>query len=301
MLLGFHPSRAQHRHELAVRSDNDAYLWYGQDRYYTNGLFLNYRFSPAKNTKGSALKSRIFSLELGQKIYNPRSGYSPDPFYHDRPFAAYLYGAIGSTLFYKNESLLRLNLDAGILGPKALGKEAQTLLHKLVGFYEIAGWEYQIGSAVGINFKADYARLLYRDEDQHSELSLESQIALGTIYDFAGLGILFRLGSPKQLSESSYYHGNLGLKQANQKKEVYFYAKPQLKYVLYDASFEGSLFEQNSPITFAPKPLVFSQQLGFNYSSQRFTIDYSMVFLSKELKSKAKAHQYGSIALAYRF
>ncbi|MNL64556.1 hypothetical protein D3C87_1887820 [compost metagenome] len=61
------------------------------------------------------------------------------------------------------------------------------------------------------------------------------------------------------------------------------------------------MFNDNDPVTFGAKPLVFAQQIGFNYSSQRFTFDFGMIFKTKEVKSTAKAHQYGSISMFYRF
>jgi hypothetical protein len=72
--------------------------------------------------------------------------------------------------------------------------------------------------------------------------------------------------------------------------------------VAYDATVEGGLFrEDKGPVTFDVKPLVFSQQIGGMYSKNRWTIDFSLVFKSTEIKSQAKAHQYGSAALYYRF
>ncbi|MNY66578.1 hypothetical protein D3C86_2040280 [compost metagenome] len=61
------------------------------------------------------------------------------------------------------------------------------------------------------------------------------------------------------------------------------------------------MFNDKSPITFGVKPVVFAQQLGVNYSSQRFTFDFGLLFKTKEVKSTARAHQYGTISLFYRF
>ncbi|MDO7743441.1 MAG: lipid A deacylase LpxR family protein, partial [Pedobacter sp.] len=63
----------------------------------------------------------------------------------------------------------------------------------------------------------------------------------------------------------------------------------------------GSMFNNNSPVTFDQKPLVFAQQLGVDYSSQRFTVDFGVIFKTKEVKSTARAHQWGSISMFYRF
>ncbi|RZL47023.1 MAG: DUF2219 family protein, partial [Pedobacter sp.] len=85
------------------------------------------------------------------------------------------------------------------------------------------------------------------------------------------------------------------------KREAFFYAKPQLNVIAYDVTVQGSMFNNDSPVTFKPKALVFAQQVGFNYSTPRFTFDFGVLFKSKEIKSTAKAHQYGTIAMFYRF
>jgi hypothetical protein len=61
------------------------------------------------------------------------------------------------------------------------------------------------------------------------------------------------------------------------------------------------MFNNDSPVTYKAEPLVFVQQLGFNYSTPRFTFDFGLYFKSKEVKSTAKAHQYGTISMFYRF
>ncbi len=307
MLTFIDSSYAQeYKNEFGFKSDNDAYLWYGQDRYYTNGLFIYFRraMNLPKN-EASTIEKATYEISVGQKMYNPISGYRPDPATHDRPFAGYLYGGFKVGLFHKNESLIKIGLDLGTVGPNALGKEAQDLLHSIVGFYKVQGWEYQIANDFAVNANAQYAKLIHRSDNKNVDFTLDSYANLGTIYNGAGVGILFRAGDLNQLFNSAHYHAaitNNSKTEKFRKKEFYFYAKPQLNYVAYDATVQGSLlYDTYSPVTFGVKPLVFSQTLGFNYSSPRFTIDYSLIFLSKEIRSNAKAHQYGSISMYYRF
>ncbi|RYG10110.1 MAG: DUF2219 family protein, partial [Chitinophagaceae bacterium] len=140
--------------------------------------------------------------------------------------------------------------------------------------------------------------------DKVVDFTLDSYANVGTTYNGAGLGVVFRAGDINQLFNSSHYNAAIASKSKTEKfkkKEFYFYAKPQLNYVAYDATVQGSLFNDHSPVTFGTKTFVFAQTLGMNYSTPRFTIDYSLIFQSKEIKSVAKAHQYGSISMFYRF
>lgn len=116
-----------------------------------------------------------------------------------------------------------------------------------------------------------------------------------------GLGAV--AGELNQLFNSAYHNAVIGdakTKNLNS-SEFFFYAKPQLNVVAYDATIQGSLFKNNSPLTFGVKPVVFEQQFGVNYSSKRFTADFNIIFKTKEVKSVAKAQNYGGLSLYYRF
>ena len=292
------------KNEFGFKSENDAYLFYGQDRYYTNGLFINFRHALDQQKLKGSIEKVIYEVEVGQQMYNPISGYAPNLIDHDRPFAGYLYGGGKLSLFYTKETVLKGGIQLGTVGPRALGREAQELLHDIVGFYDIDGWQYQIRNELAVNLSAQYLKLLHRSGKQDLDFSLETNVNAGTTFAGVGAGILFRTGKINQLFNSSYTNAVISNNSKTKRlveSECYFYAKPQLHVILHDSTIEGSMFTSESPVTFEAKPLVFAQQVGFNYSSQRFTFDFGLTFKSKEVKSIAKAHQYGSISMFYRF
>lgn len=293
-----------YKNEFGFKSDNDSYLAQGSDRYYTNGLFLNYRRALDQTKLKTGLEKKIYEVSIGQKIYNPISGYAPSPSRQDRPFAGYLYAGGALSWFKSNESVLKVSAEFGVTGPSSLAEDGQELLHNTIGFYELAGWEYQIKDELAINLSAQYTKLIHRLVDNAADISFEGYANVGTTFSGAGAGILLRAGNINQLFNTSYLNASIG-NNAKTKglvpKEIFFYVKPQLNFIAYDATVQGSMFKDNSPITFDVKPIVFAQQLGFNFSSQRFTADFGVIFKTKEIKSSARAHQWGSISLAYRF
>ncbi|MEQ7800238.1 lipid A deacylase LpxR family protein [Pedobacter sp. ASV1-7] len=293
-----------YKNEFGFRSDNDSYLAQGSDRYYTNGLFIHFRRALNQQDLKEGLEKKTYEITVGQEIYNAYSGYAPDPAKQDRPFAGYLYAGGALSWFYSNESILKTSVEIGTTGPNSLAEDGQELLHNTVGFYTLEGWDYQIKNALAINLSAQYTRLLHRASNKAIDFSFEGYANVGTTFSGAGAGILFRAGGLNQLFNSAYTNaviGNNPKTKALVKREVFFYAKPQINLVAYDATIQGNMFNDNDPITFGAKPLVFAQQIGFNYSSQRFTFDFGMIFKTKEVKSTAKAHQYGSISMFYRF
>lgn len=297
--------QTEFRNEFGFRSDNDAYLAYGQDRYYTNGLFIYFRRATDQSKLNKSFNKVIWEVEAGQKIYNPQSGNIPDISFVDRPFAAYLYAGGSVNLLFNSESSLKISLQAGTVGPDAKGKEAQELLHSIVGFYEIKGWEWQVNNESAFNSTLAYKNLLFRNGSGKLDLSLDSYLNVGTTFAGAGAGLMFRTGNLNPLfnsasTESSVSNNSPSKDQAE--RELFFYAKPLLHYVAYDATIQGGLFrDDKGPAVFDTKALVFSQQAGIIYSKRRWTADFSLMFKSREVKSMAKPHQYGSAALFYRF
>lgn len=293
----------EYTHEVGIVSDNDAYLWYGQDRYYTNGIFLFYRSAIDQNKLSNKTAKITYELSLGQKMYTPLSGYLPEPYLQDRPFAGYLYGSGQLNIFRKSEQVWQIKLALGTIGPNSFSRETQNLLHQTIGLYSTSGWDYQIQNAAAIDLQLQHSAMFFRNSKQSIDLSVESRLDVGTTFTGFGMGLLFRTGNLNPFYNSSYHHARISRNNPSKqnKSEFYFYAKPQLNYVAYDATIQGSLFNNNNPVTFDIHPLVFEQKLGVNYAKNRLTLDYSLIFRSKEVRSEARQHQFGSLSASYRF
>lgn len=296
--------KRNYRNEFGFRSDNDAYLFYGQDRYYTNGLFITFRHAikmPENETKETIKK--IWEIEAGQYMYNPQSGSVPDITYVDRPFTAYLYGGFRFSWLKRNEQVIRLSIEGGTIGPAALGEDAQKLLHKLVGFYPPDGWQYQLNNAPAINSALDYTRLISKTGEK-TDLSFNGYAHLGTTFSGAGAGVLFRAGNIGKLFNSASTNSRISnnISDSVPQKEIFFYMQPQLHFIAYDATIEGGMFnDDKGPVTFTPNRLAFSQELGVKYAEKRWTASFSLIFRTREISTQVHAHQYGSIGLYYRF
>lgn len=307
-LIGCFSLQAQtktYKNEIGFQSDNDSYLAQGSDRYYTNGLlfFFNHALDQSKHHP-SKIHKRILGFEIGQKMYNPQSGSIPDTRYIDRPFTGYLFATGSLSLLYTSESTLKLSAQLGTVGPHALGEEAQNLMHNIFGFYPLNGWQYQLKNEVSLNLSADYSRLLARRKN--IDLSLNTYGHLGNAFSGAGAGLMLRAGNFNQFfqssSSSSTISNGSGSISAFHDHEFFFYAKPVINYVAYDATIEGGLFRADKgPFVFEQKKLVFSQQIGVTYAKNRWTIDAHAIFKTKEIQHSARAHQWGSVNLRYRF
>ncbi len=296
-----------HANEFGFQSDNDSFLAQGSDRYYTNGLFVFYRHGQhIADADTTRFKNKVLGIELGQKIFNPRSGATPVRGDVDRPFAGYLYAGANMNYLFANESNLKLGVQVGMVGPAALGRQAQQVIHNTFGFYELEGWQYQVRNNFQLNLLGEYNRLLARGTD--ADISLNTYANLGTGFTGASAGFLVRIGNFNQLFNSVSTQST-AIRQRNftplHKNELFFYLKPLLRYVAYDATIDGGLFAKDDPdgleVTSSSKPIVFSQQFGVNYGGTRWIFDLSATLQTKDTKGMLRAHQWGSASILYRF
>lgn len=306
MLMTANSLSAQTRNyksSFGFRTENDAYLGFGSDRYYTNGLFINYSHAIRQaDTSGRFIK-KTWEAEAGQSIYNAQTGAVPDISYVDRPFAGFLYASGKMNWFKKDGQQISAGLTIGTIGPHSLAQDAQELLHDVVGFYEINGWQYQVKNELGVNAQFEYKRPLART-GRNTDFSLSSRASLGTTFTGAAAGILFRAGDINELYQSA----STGSRISNQEdstvpeRELFFYTQPMLQVVGYDATIQGGVFrDDKGAVTYTPRRLVYSQEVGVRYAKDRWMLSLSAIFKTKELKSQVRSNQYGSASLFYSF
>src|ERR1700733_4597370 len=146
------------KHEIGLITENDAYLSEYQDKYYTNGIFLFYRY--LANSHQSNVNKKIIEFSAGQQIYNPYHGDIYLARLQDRPFAGYLFAQASVNKFYQNESVLKLSGQLGILGPGSQAEQVQDAYHGWFQFYNPNGWQYQVKNSPGVQAGLFYSKKL---------------------------------------------------------------------------------------------------------------------------------------------
>lgn len=161
---------------LTIASENDAYaIGPVSDRWYTAGdkVQWTYRQGPsggpvawlgwlprwALNSLGPSRPSRPIRMggELGQNLYTPddlaRHSFNP----LDRPYAGWLYfGAIAERT---DDALTQtLGWQIGVIGPAALGRQAQAASHHVITAVKAEGWDNQVRPRPGVlvNYLTQY-------------------------------------------------------------------------------------------------------------------------------------------------
>lgn len=289
--------------EIGLVLENDLYTSSVNDQYYTNGFELFYRF--LNKNQNPKINKKITEFKLGQYIYNPQTTDADNFFFNDRPFAGYLFGRAGVFKYYGNENVLKLNFQLGFVGQNAFGKETQTLFHSTFGYKKVRGWQYQIHNALSVQGNIFYSKnIISGQKSSNFDLNFVGETNFGTTKTGATLGVLSRFSLKKLLP---IYNSNLYNAALNQDKmvyknesEFYFYINPSVNYQLYDATIQGSFFNDNSPITFPLMPFRFNGEAGFKYRKNNWNLSYLFVYRGQEAKNIViKGYFYGSIGVGY--
>ncbi|OYQ38344.1 hypothetical protein CHU92_05565 [Flavobacterium cyanobacteriorum] len=303
-LLTYNFAAAQRPSEIGVITDNDLYTSWENDQYYTAGLEVFYRYlGTHSNPK---LAKRITEFRIGQYIYNPQTSQPKDINYHDRPFAGYLFAEAGINKFFLSEDVLKVNFQIGVVGPESQAEAVQKGLHYLLGYKRVRGWEYQIKTNPALQAGMFYSKKIlktrfYQKTDVHITAGLEA----GTIWTGVSVGALARVSLKDILLpvyDSSLYGAALDKDPAKYKgrREFYLYFWPMVNYQAYDATIQGSLFNETSPVTFGLIPFRFNAEAGIKYRRNNWNLSYSFNYRGKELSNIViTGYYYGSISVSY--
>lgn len=289
--------------EIGILIDNDLFTSTVNDQYYTNGIEIFYRF--LNQNENLNINKKITELKFGQYIYNPHTVEAASIRKHDRPFAGYLFVEAGLHKFYQNESVLKMTGQVGVVGPSSGAEEFQKLFHKAFGYKDVEGWNYQIHNALAVQGNLFYSKKIFPSKfSQNLDFSLQGEANFGTVLNGITAGPLARFSLKKLLP---FYDSNLHNASLNADKlkyteqsEFYFYINPNINYQVYDATIQGSMFNNDSPVTFDLRPLRFCGEAGFKYRKNHWNLHYLFIYRSKEVDNiRNEGYFYGSIGASY--
>jgi hypothetical protein len=246
--------------------ENDS-LYFHTDKHYTQGVRFSYLGHSVLNGDAwdrpfdflaahtpifaSASSDRRYALLLGQSIFTPENLTQRPPSPRDRPYAGWLYG--GASLLQRDGDggLENLELDAGVVGPGALGQQVQNDWHQFIGIRAAQGWSDQLQNEPGGLLSYDrYWRARLLGSDRFGlDLVPEGGATVGNVLDYGELGATLRIGSDlgadygpsrvrPSLSGTDYFDGT----DAAGGLGGYFYIGAQGRAVLHNIFLDGNSF-----------------------------------------------------------
>ncbi len=323
---------AKPRSTLLVYFEND--LFYDEDRYYTNAVQARL-ISPDLRTLAendllpeglsrllgdvpfpgseSAVQYNI-SLGMGQQIYTPEKTSASNPPSDDRPYAGYLYGFLA--LHAKKENRLdTLELAGGIIGPSALGEQAQNEVHRFWGMETAKGWDHQLHDEPALmlswtrTWRANDAAGKGWGWDMLPHIGLNA----GTPFTQAVAGGEVRLGwnLPPDFGSSTIRPGS-GIYAPGSENplsrgsgsfldncSVYLFAGIEGRGVAHNTFLDGNTWKDSRSVD--KFPFVGEFDWGFALSVHDFRLSYTHAIRSKELHGQNKGQNFGAITLGYTF
>lgn len=289
--------------EINFFSENDNYDFDLSDRYYTNGLLLQYNWL-GKSKPGKKHLKKINRTELAQRIYNPYKNNKSLAIVlqnMDRPFAGWLNAQYGHTLVYPKGDVLIYDANLGVMGPASGGEQVQKGWHSMLGLYRLYGWENQVHNALGLGINTSYYRSLAASRSV--TLHIATRAMVGTLFNNASAGLLFKTGRLSKEHESGFWNSNLGVeKPATGKGEWIFFLQPMIQVQASNATVEGNLFSADKgPYTTGIKNIVGQLQTGIYITGNRMGFKTAYTFRTAEGSQMKQGEHWGSFALTYRF
>jgi lipid A 3-O-deacylase len=245
---------------LRIYDDNDLINIWGQitDDAYTNGTRFDLFYTREK--MGRNWTDRIFpsagngSIDLYgwgimQVMYTPSN--LADPYYqpNDYPWSAGLFAT--HTLYSYNPVRhydFQTEWVLGVMGPAALGKQVQDVIHQLTNSQQPMGWGHQYSNALLLNLNFTAEKQLASD-GHFLELIAGGRASVGTMTNALAVYPLLRIGRM-----SPYFQGYMSQYASTEpgthsrhvhRAQFYFLLRPEADLVLTNALLEGGIYTTN--------------------------------------------------------
>jgi len=272
---------------------------FGTDYYYTNGLELKYYApifakSPVRYIMLPHKKDELVwhGITLTQHFFTPKTK-SNDQSEYDRPFASYLllgHQKISSNPIkgVKKQSEFQI----GLLGKYSGGESIQNGIHEILPTSEpVSGWNNQLSPDLAINYKVkvEYGLL----QKQNLEIISNAALNMGIPYTDFGAGIKFRTG------KLNNYFSDIGIDQ-NKPWQLYFFADINGKYVAYNGTIQGGLFNDHIHVVNDINNWIFGMNTGIVFTRKNIGVEFGQQFTSPEVRYGG-AHLWGYLTFRFSF
>jgi len=254
-----------------------------------------------------------YGFSLTQLIFTPEDIQSRALITDDRPYSAYL-GA-GFSLHAKKHNVAHsLELAFGVVGPGALGEEAQNGIHELRDFPTAKGWDHGLKNEPILNAfwstKWRYPINALSEGAFQSDILPRYGMALGNMETSANAGFTLRVGfnppndfANQKLSPTAYnqqfFVDRDGTTIDVKDLGIFAFAGINGKAVGQDIFLDGNTFRDSHDIKKNNFYGEFEAGLGIRWG--RFKVSYTHTFVTSQYKNQNDGQGLGSIATSYSF
>ena len=308
-----------------LRVEND--MFNGTDSQYTSGVSLswvsanlqnyfndpclphwarqfNKMFDSAQPSPGT---SRNMVITAGQLMYTPADRKRTDLIRNDRPYAAWLYLGMGYNA-RNGPRMDSVEINLGMVGPAALGRQAQNLIHDTRGIPRFNGWSNQIRNEPGIQVVSERKkRWEYTQERNGVDAIVHYGASLGNVKTHVNSGLTLRAGRiPDDFGTSPIRPGG----DCNAPTEGNFsrhfthgglhaFASLDARLVARDIFLDGNTFVDGPRVEKRRFVGDFASGIAWQWAGGKLA--FARYVRSKEFSAQLNSHAYSSLTLSLEF
>lgn len=316
--IGTPPERERPVWTLALEND----LTNDTDRYFTNGIRIS-RTSPIGDVPEAVVDaarpligtigSVRWTVGVGQNMYTPSDIRDANPDPDDQPYAGWLYGTVGVLNDLATGDGRRtqtsVQLSLGVVGPSALGEEAQKFVHEIINSPEPQGWDHQLHDEPAVLLNVERRWVVPSEPivgDLRGDVSPHVGAALGNVFTHAAGGVTVRLGEPPQFD-----YGPPRLQPHTPGSEYfapsapddvfswYVFAGAEARAVARNIFLDGNTFRDSRSVD--KELLVADLSAGLVMTFGDVRLSYVQVLRTKEFDGQDGPSLFGAFSAGYRF
>ncbi len=278
---------------VGVNVDND--LYFGSDRYYSSGIFIEFG-KLLKKSSDSIFKFNYVSKHwvIGQEINTPALHYTENISNMDYPYNGWLFLGFKKELFRTPDLGYGWGIQFGKTGAEAsLAKFFQNTYHKYIINAKELTWAFSIPEAFQLNANVSF----FWGKSIHNKIKLvnKSEIQAGSFRT----SIKSRSGIQFGSIPGIIFFGN---RFEDIKNGISFFLGMELEYNLHDYSLSGSLFRQTSPFNLVAEKTRNNYQGGLIYFRLPWKAHLMFNNSSRFIKTqKYRRHHFLKISLTHIF
>ena len=313
---------------LRIYEDNDFLNIRGKgtDKAYSGGtrfdLFYEQKRKPRlfpgilRSKKDSTINIRGWGLM--QTIFTPND--ISDPYFQPNDYfysgALFIIRSLYSYNPVRHYSF-QTELQLGIRGPAALGKQSQTFIHRMIHYTIPMGWDNQLQNAPVINVNFTFEKQV-TPLNKNFELIAGGKVYLGTLRNGLTFSPQIRWGlmNPYFNGYINQFSGTLcSSNKMKNKIQAYIVIKPEIQLVFNNALLEGGLFAKKPAVKFDNRLSVIPSDIN-NYAARDirnwvYAINYGAVVssgkfaisfiqnTSTEMRKGTYSHEVGNISMCF--
>ena len=241
-------------------------------------------------------------FEVGHAIFTPEDISAVEPNPNDRPYAGWLFGS-GTAVATTGDVQDTVQLNIGLIGPSALGEQAQVNWHKLIDGREPRGWDAQLHDELGVELLVQHQRRFDGPKfgDLQTDWALHGVTAFGNVRTYAGAGAMVRVGfdldadfGPPRVRPALT---SAGVFRPNKPLGGYLFAGIEGRAVARDIFLDGNTFRDSPSVS--KYPLVGDAQAGVAINILGLQLSFTYVYRTKSFEGQDGPDRFGAVSISF--